>query len=434
MSSFFIPAADVFCSESSAVQRTAGLPVCCAAASCANRNEFLLQSIYSKCANLEMAIENIPADPTATRRTRHNEQVMPTVMSPKASAVERLSRCIPPSIPAVRRDPPFVRTYRDSPGRLTTSRAATDAAARGAGAGRPGGKTGSPCGSSAASIGTTGPDTATSAPVHCTDHLTRTVPTSAAVIVYAFNAADQLVKGLLAASGSGGRGTAAGVRIAGVGGDSDDHRKCVLLRATTATTAGGSGGDGGGGNGGFGPALEAGLSRPVLADEMGETHLWVVDSHGRRHLAAAFVSLQRATVFITLSASAQFPPFRVENRSSAETLAYRQVGMWGIGERGRFRPWWRIGYFPGLSPTFSQDLRALRRASPESFRDRLSRRASNRVCLRANEFVAYSDLLYAYRPDCFSPLLALRVSPGPAETGEKRCSPAPHLRAPFACF
>ncbi|CAN0471203.1 unnamed protein product, partial [Discosporangium mesarthrocarpum] len=49
---------------------------------------------------------------------------------------------------------------------------------------------------------------------------------------------------------------------------------------------------------------------------MGETHLWVVDAKGQRHLAAAFVSLQKATVFLTLSAAAQFPPFRVENRSS----------------------------------------------------------------------------------------------------------------------
>ena len=158
-----------------------------------------------------------------------------------------------------------------------------------------------------------------------TEHLAQAVPTSAAVIVYAFNAADQLVKGLAAATGRNRGGTATGV-----GGDADDHRKCVLLRA--AADSGGGDNDGGddggdvGGSGGFGVALAAGLSRPVLAEEMGETHLWVVDSRGRRHLAAAFVSLQRATVFLTLTTAGQFPPFRVENRSSAETLAYRQVG------------------------------------------------------------------------------------------------------------
>lgn len=259
-------------------------------------------------------------------------------MSPKAGAVERLSRYIPPAIPAIRRDSPFARTNRDSPGRFTAS--GTADAARGGTGGKASpstvGKAGSP-GASSAAI-----STAASAVAHGTDHLARTVPTSAAVIIYAFNTADRLVKGLRAASGSG-NDAAAGV--VGVGGDSDDHRKCVLLRATAAAGGGGGGRGGddtGGGAGGFGPALEAGLSRPVLADEMGETHLWVVDSHGRRHLAAAFVSLQRATVFITLSASAQFPPFRVENRSSAETLAYRQVGVlvgvgWGLGERSRRR-------------------------------------------------------------------------------------------------
>lgn len=261
---------------------------------------------------------------------------MPTVMSPRAAAVERLSRCIPPAIPATRRDSPFARTHRDSPGRFTAP--GTADAARGDGAGGTAGKaspsTAGKAGSPSAPATTS---TTTAAVAHSTDHLARTVPTSAAVIIYAFNAADRLVRGLLATSGSG-RDTAAG-GVAGVGGDSDDHRKCVLLRAAAAAGSGGGGagrgvddsGGGGGGAGGFGPALEAGLSRPVLADEMGETHLWVVDSHGRRHLAAAFVSLQRATVFITLSASAQFPPFRVENRSSAETLAYRQVRMRGRG-------------------------------------------------------------------------------------------------------
>ena len=250
-------------------------------------------------------------------------------MSPKAAAVERLSRCIPPAVPAVRRDALFAQTYRDPPGRFTASGAGegagdNDAAARGGGKDGAVGKAGSPGASSPSSSSATAAASAAVAHHGGTDHLARTVPTSAAVIVYAFNAADQLVKGLLAASGSG-SGAASGV-----GGDSDDHRKCVLLRASAPAGAGrgvddsGSAGAGAGA-GGFGPALEAGLSRPVLADEMGETHLWVVDAHGRRHLAAAFVSLQRATVFITLSASAQFPPFRVENRSSAETLAYRQV-------------------------------------------------------------------------------------------------------------
>lgn len=196
-----------------------------------------------------------------------------------------------------------------------------------------------------------------------TDHLAQAVPTSSAVIVYAFNAADHLVRGLATARDSAVAATAAAARggraagggnpgdvPAGVGGDADDHRKCVLIRAAAVAGGGGGGGGGsgasdessggaggrvvfGGGSssagkgGGFGDALAAGLSRPVLAEEMGETHLWVVDPRGRRHLAAAFVSLQRATVFLTLTASAQFPPFRVENRSSAETLAYRQVGV-----------------------------------------------------------------------------------------------------------
>lgn len=183
-----------------------------------------------------------------------------------------------------------------------------------------------------ASLSTKSAAATATAAVHCTDHLAQTVPNSAAVIIYAFNTAHQLVKGLTASAAASGNSTSLGgldkASVAGVGGDADDHRKCVLLRAMAVASGGGGGGPGddGGGAGGFGPALEAGLSRPVLAEEMGETHLWVVDSHGRRHLAAAFVSLQRATVFITLSASAQFPPFRVENRSSAETLAYRQVG------------------------------------------------------------------------------------------------------------
>lgn len=179
-----------------------------------------------------------------------------------------------------------------------------------------------------------------------TGHLARTVPNSEAVIIYAFNAADELAKGLAVAAAASGinhsvGGGAGDTGVAGVGGDSDDHRKCVLLRAASAATAAAAasaatgGGDEDGGVGGFGPALAMGLSRPVLADEMGETHLWVVDSNGRRHLAAAFVSLQRATVFVTLSASAQFPPFRVENRSSAETLAYRQVGCLPAGVRRR---------------------------------------------------------------------------------------------------
>lgn len=179
-----------------------------------------------------------------------------------------------------------------------------------------------------------------------TEHLVQAVPTSAAVIVYAFNSAEQLVNGLAAASG------ARGNKVVGVSGDSDDHRECVLVRATSASgpdsdsgTCAGEGSRHGSG-GGFGTALAAGLSRPVLTEEMGETHLWVVDSRGRRHLAAAFVSLQRATVFITISASAQFPPFRVENRSSAEMLAYRQV--WLIGFR---RNWAIIGQGRGWGPS-----------------------------------------------------------------------------------
>lgn len=231
-------------------------------------------------------------------------------MSPKASAVARLSQCIPPPAPP-RREGPVLR-YHD-PRRFMSTGIASPSVEGGRGDGWP------------LSPPITPTSTAANA-VDGTEHLAQAVPTSAAVIVYAFNPADQLVKGLAAASGRD-RG---GSNAVGVGGDADDHRKCVLVRA--AADGGGHGDNGGvddggdvGGGGGFGAALAAGLSRPVLAEEMGETHLWVVDSRGRRHLAAAFVSLQRATVFITLTSSGQFPPFRVENRSSAETLAYRQV-------------------------------------------------------------------------------------------------------------
>lgn len=240
-------------------------------------------------------------------------------MSPKAAAVERLSQCIPPAMPPPGRDSSFLAAYRDSPRRCAVS-GTPDGGSGGSGGGK-----GDPSRSANSVTAPLSAGSAGAAVVKGTDHLARTVPTSTAVIIYAFNAADQLVKGLAAASPAASPGNSNGV--AGVGGDSDDHRKCVLLRATATSgnCGGGGGGEEGGDSGGFGPALAAGLSRPVLAEEMGETHLWVVDSAGRRHLAAAFVSLQRATVFITLSASSQFPPFRVENRSSAETLAYRQV-------------------------------------------------------------------------------------------------------------
>lgn len=235
-------------------------------------------------------------------------------MSPKAAAVTKLSRCLPdPAPPSHHSDQRGHRRFGTAGaacGAVTTAAAAADADG--------------------------------------TVHLAQAVPTSAAVIVYAFNPADQLVKGLVAAAGTSGRPCPPAAAEGG-GGDMDDHCKCVLVRAAAPVGGGSSGGgsgDGfgsgawtsvaggsargessrnGDGGGGFGSALASGLSRPVLAEEMGETHLWVVDSQGRRHLAAAFVSLQRATVFITLSASAQFPPFRVENRSSMETLAYRQV-------------------------------------------------------------------------------------------------------------
>ena len=168
-----------------------------------------------------------------------------------------------------------------------------------------------------------------------TEHLVQTVPTSAAVIVYAFNSASRLIKGLAATRGT----SVDSASSAAVEGDADDRRKCILIRASAGDRADGDGGGGGGGyvhgagersrsdrsGSGFGEALAQGLSRPILAEDMGETHLWVVDSLGRRYLAAAFVSLQRATIFLTISASGQFPPFRIENRSSAETLAYRQV-------------------------------------------------------------------------------------------------------------
>lgn len=223
-------------------------------------------------------------------------QVMPTVMSPKAAAVTKLSRCLP--------DPPSPsRRHEQQHGH---QRFGSGGIAR-------------------------GPTTAAEGE---TAHLAQAVPTSSAVIVYGFNPADQLVKGLVAAARAAGRPVPATSGGGGAAGDTDDHRKCILVRAATAAGGGGAVGSGGSGSGtsdagGFGSALASGLSRPVLAEEMGETHLWVVDSRGRRHLATAFVSLQRATVFITLSASAQFPPFRVENRSSMETLVYRQVGWRG---------------------------------------------------------------------------------------------------------
>ncbi|CAN0032080.1 unnamed protein product, partial [Ectocarpus fasciculatus] len=256
-------------------------------------------------------------------------EVMPTVMSPKAAAVERLAKCIPPAMPPSCRDASFLRGYRGSPRRFLRSGRADAEGDIGGGDG--GGGSGGVGGHPAAAT-----TSAASAAAVGTGHLARTVPNSEAVIIYAFNAADELAKGLAVAAAASGINHSVGggvgdTGVAGVGGDSDDHRKCVLLRAAAAATAAAAAsaatgvGDEDGGVGGFGPALATGLSRPVLADEMGETHLWVVDSNGRRHLAAAFVSLQRATVFVTLSASAQFPPFRVENRSSAETLAYRQV-------------------------------------------------------------------------------------------------------------
>lgn len=246
-------------------------------------------------------------------------------MSPKAAAVTKLSRCLPSPVPPPRhreQQQPLLRAHR---------RVGSSESAEKAGGTR--------------SVG--GAETA---------HLAQAVPTSSAVIVYAFNPVDRLVKGLTASVQAAGLPTPA-ARGGHGGGDVDDHRKCVLIRAAAPEDVGGSscggrlgsgarpgvsggyGGaavdDGGGGGGGFGSALASGLSRPVLADEMGETHLWVADRHGRRHLAAAFVSLQRATVFITLSASGQFPPFQVENRSSAETLAYRQVTIGQVGAAER---------------------------------------------------------------------------------------------------
>lgn len=221
-------------------------------------------------------------------------------MSPKASVAARLSQCLPPPTTSSREDPFLVDRNE---GRFHTT------------------KTENLQQEGLSSFFPT-PSVATSADGG-SEHLSQVVPTSAAVIVYAFNAADELVEGLNTAADSRHR-----ENHTGVGGDTDDHRKCMLVRATAGNGTG-SGSNHGGGNGfdGFGPALAAGLSRPVLAEEMGETHLWVVDYVGRRHLAAAFVSIQRATIFITLSASTQLPPFRVENRSSAETLAYRQVGF-----------------------------------------------------------------------------------------------------------
>ena len=241
---------------------------------------------------------------------------MPTVMSPKAGTVARLSKCIPPAA-SPRREEPLLR-YGDQR-RVVSAGTASGAVEGGSGARETGLPPVSPTAFGIADA------------AGGTEHLAQAVPTSAAVIVYAFNSADQLVKGLAAAAtgrnrNRGGGGVGSGSAV-GIGGDADDHRKCVLVRATA--DGDNDGGDDGGdvsGGGGFGAALAAGLSRPVLAEEMGETHLWVVDSRGRRHLAAAFVSLQRATVFLTLTAAGQFPPFRVENRSSAETLAYRQVG------------------------------------------------------------------------------------------------------------
>lgn len=236
------------------------------------------------------------------------EQVMPTVMSPKAGEVNRLSQCIPPSMPSLEEGQSPLRSPMHSHLGVTTNRAVPAWTGE-----RNGDKGETSC--------------STGAVVGGIEHILQTVPTSSAVIVYGFNPVDRVVKGLAAA-----RGFPVDASAAAVAGDVDDRRKCVLIRATAEVAAADDSADVAGetsrrdtSRGGFGEALGAGLSRPILAEEMGETHLWVMDSRGRRHLAAAFVSLQRATIFLTISASGQFPPFRIENRSSAETLAYRQV-------------------------------------------------------------------------------------------------------------
>lgn len=225
-------------------------------------------------------------------------------MSPKAGEVNRLSQCIPPSMPSSEEGQSPVRSPMHPNLGVTTN--STVPAWTGERYGDKG-----ECSCSPGAV------------VGGIEHILQTVPTSAAVIVYGFNPVDRVVKGLAAA-----RGSPVDANAAAVAEDVEDRRKCVLIRATAevaATDVAGEISRRDTSRGGFGGALGAGLSRPILVEEMGETHLWVMDSRGRRHLAAVFVSLQRATIFLTISASGQFPPFRIENRSSAETLAYRQV-------------------------------------------------------------------------------------------------------------
>ncbi|CAM9638267.1 unnamed protein product [Chrysoparadoxa australica] len=66
------------------------------------------------------------------------------------------------------------------------------------------------------------------------------------------------------------------------------------------------------------------LSQPVMLDEVGQTYLWLHGQGGTRYLIRASVTIQGCTVFTTLSDAAQYPPYRIENRSSAASLVYRQ--------------------------------------------------------------------------------------------------------------
>ncbi|CAM9464734.1 unnamed protein product, partial [Choristocarpus tenellus] len=278
-------------------------------------------------------------------------QVMPVVMAPKSSVVERLSaRLPPPGLPAQPPEQAHLIWSRVE----GTPKEGVSNNGRGRGAessGRQGlqGSRGHRREERVAYANDVG-------------HFYQDVPTLSSVIIYSFNPVAKLVQGLVdaaaAASASDVSDEGSDHRMVGgagnssekkndpgdMEGDAEELRKCILVRVAaegSSTKGERDFGDIRGGavkgrgsnrvNGcpahaeeGFGAALAAGLSRPLLAEEMGETHLWVVDECGRRHLAAAVVTLQKATVFLTISAAAQFPPFRVENRSSSETVVYRQ--------------------------------------------------------------------------------------------------------------
>ncbi|CAM9775046.1 unnamed protein product, partial [Phaeothamnion confervicola] len=107
-------------------------------------------------------------------------------------------------------------------------------------------------------------------------------------------------------------------------------------------------------------AEEAPLSQPILAEDMGETHLWVADGAGRKILVRASVSLQRATVFITLSNAAQFPPYRIENRSSSETIVCSVDGWYVLPPlQWHSFVWEQLDAPRELRVAFAQDFRTV---------------------------------------------------------------------------